>query len=89
MLCALYWCKKHPLVVITDASKDTRYAGRDRAALFTQRRGGGGGDGMDVLPPLLEVWRTPFVRVRQGALQMRHLCGLDTVKTGISTCCGE
>jgi hypothetical protein len=51
--------------------------------------GGGGGDGMDVLPPLLEVWRTPFVRVRQGALQMRHLCGLDTVKTGISTCCGE
>ena len=39
--------------------------------------------------PLLEVWRTPFVRVRQGALQMRHLCGLDTVKTGISTCGGE
>jgi hypothetical protein len=47
MLCALYWCKKHPLVVITDASKDTRYAGRDRAALFTQRRGGRGEDGMD------------------------------------------
>ena len=28
---------------------------------------------MDVLLPLLEVWRTPFVRVRQGALQVCHL----------------
>jgi len=74
MLCALYsnWCKKNRLVVITDASKDTRYAGGDRAALFTQR-GGGGEDGMDVVLPLLEVWRTPFVRVRQGALQVCHL----------------
>ena len=33
---------------------------------------GGGEDGMDVLLPLLEVWRTPFVRVR-GALQACHL----------------
>jgi len=39
MLCKLYsnWCKKNPLVVIADASKDTKYAGVDRAALFTQR----------------------------------------------------
>ena len=45
MLCALYsnWCKKNRLVVITDASKDTKYAGVDRAALFTQRGGGARG----------------------------------------------
>ena len=43
---------------------------------------------MDVVLPLLEVWRTPFVRVRQGALQVRHLRARHTVKTGIS-CGGE
>ena len=44
---------------------------------------------MDVVLPLLEVWRSPFVKYECDKAPSRCVtCGLDTVKTGIS-CGGE
>ena len=45
-------------------------------------------DGMAGLLPLLEIWRSPFVRVRQGAFHVRHLRarrrqGEDLVRRGV------
>ena len=88
MLCALYsnWCKKNRLVVITDASKDTTYAGGDRAALFTQRGGGGKMGWMSCY----RCWKSgEHLSYECDKAPSRCVtCGLDTVKTGIS-CGGE